>query len=252
MNTMLKKMAVALGLGLILIGTILTAKASAECLSYLPGHKGAVVSPQSWRGAEFGSASLLLVSYQASNDPIVGFWKVTFTAEGNTEGPPDDTPIDSGYVQWHSDGTEIMNSGRPPQNGDFCLGVWEKNRKIQIQAQSLCLMGTLSIPPTRPQIGPPGGPTQITEDIILSRDGNHYAGTFTLDAYDTPANGNILLRGPHHRCNHRNTHHRTHPSDQRVLGKRRTRKTRNVLRVVGRKACHSARTKKVCIYLTYP
>jgi hypothetical protein len=53
----------------------------------------------------------------------VGFWKVTFTAEGNTEGPPDDTPIDSGYVQWHSDGTEIMNSGRPPQNGNICLGV---------------------------------------------------------------------------------------------------------------------------------
>jgi hypothetical protein len=53
MNTTLKKMAVALGL--VLIGTILTAKASAECLSYLPGHKaGAVVSPQSWRGAEFG------------------------------------------------------------------------------------------------------------------------------------------------------------------------------------------------------
>ena len=35
----------------------------------------------------------------------------------------------------------------------------------------------------------PGGPTQIVKDIILSRDGNHYAGTFTLDAYDTPAYG---------------------------------------------------------------
>jgi hypothetical protein len=75
MKTMLKKMAVALGLAL--IGTILTAKASAECLSYLPGHTaGAVVSPQSWRGAEFGSASLLLVSdHDSEDDPIVGFWK---------------------------------------------------------------------------------------------------------------------------------------------------------------------------------
>ena len=134
MKTMLKKVAVALGL--VLVGTILTAKANAECLSYLPRHKaGAVVSPQSWSGATFRPASLLMISEHDSDDvSIVGFWKVTFTAKGNTEGPPDGTPIDSGFVQWHSDGTEIMNSGRPPQNGNICLGVWEKNRKIQIQA----------------------------------------------------------------------------------------------------------------------
>jgi hypothetical protein len=34
-------------------------------------------------------------------------------------------------------------------------------------------------------IGNPSGPTQIIEDVILSPDGNHYSGTFTLDAYDT-------------------------------------------------------------------
>jgi hypothetical protein len=164
MNTMLKKMAVALGL--VLVGTILTAKASAECLSYLPGHK-AVVSPQSWRGAEFGSASLLLVSEQDSNDPIVGFWKVTFTAEGNgKEGPPDNTPIDSGFAQWHSDGTEIMNSGRPPQNGDFCLGVWEKTGRPRYKLNHFAL-GNIIDPANPTAIGPPGGPTQIVEDIIL-------------------------------------------------------------------------------------
>jgi hypothetical protein len=192
MKTTFKRFAAALGV--VLIGTILTARASAECLSYVPGHKaGAVVSPQSWRGAEFGSASLLLVSSQASNDPIVGFWKVTFTAEGNKEGPPDGTPIDSGYVQWHSDGTEIMNSGRPPQNGNFCLGVWEKTGK-SIYKLNHFATGNLIEDPTNPTpIGPPTGPTQIVENVILSRDGNHYVGTFTLDAYDTPSNGNKLL-----------------------------------------------------------
>jgi hypothetical protein len=185
---------IAAALGMVLIGTILTARASAECLSYLPGHKpGAVVSPQSWRGAEFGSASLLLVSDHESNDPIVGFWKVTFTAEGNKEGPPDDTPIDSGYVQWHSDGTEIMNSGRPPQNGDFCLGVWERTGRSRYKLNHFALGNVID--PTNPtQIGPPGGPTQIVEDIILSRDGNHYTGMFTLDAYDT---NHVLLPGGH-------------------------------------------------------
>jgi hypothetical protein len=193
MKTMLKKMITIVGL--VLVGTILTAQASAECLSYLPGHKaGAVVSPQSWRGAEFGSASLLLVSdHDSEGAPIVGFWKVTFTAEGNgKEGPPDDTPIDSAYVQWHSDGTEIMNSGRPPQNGDICLGVWEKTGRSTYKLNHFAL-GNI-IDPTNPTaIGPPGGPTQIVEDIILSRDGNHYTGMFTLDAYDTSSNGNKLL-----------------------------------------------------------
>ena len=194
MKTMLRKMAVALGL--VLIGTVLTAKASAECLSYLPGHKaGAVVSPQSWSGAEFSSASLVLASEHDSNDAIVGFWKVTFTAEGNgKEGPPDDTQIDSGYVQWHSDGTEIMNSGRPPQNGDFCLGVWEKTGRSRYKLNHFALGNVIEDPTNPTVIGPPGGPTQIVEDIILSRDGNHYVGTFTLDAYDT---NHALLPGGH-------------------------------------------------------
>jgi hypothetical protein len=192
MNTMLKKMAVALGL--VLIGTILTAKASAECLSYLSRHKGAIVSPQSWRGAQFGSASLLLASdHHSDDDSIVGFWKVTFTAEGNTEGPPDDTLIDSGYVQWHSDGTEIMNSGRPPQNGNICLGVWERTGRSRYKLNHFANGNVID--PTNPTaIGPPGGPTQIVEDIILSRDGNHYTGMFTLDAYDT---NHALLPGGH-------------------------------------------------------
>ncbi len=31
--------------------------------------------------------------------------------------------VDNAFVQWHSDGTEIMNSRRPAQDGNFCLGV---------------------------------------------------------------------------------------------------------------------------------
>ena len=50
------------------------------------------------------------------------------------------------------------------------------------------------IDPTNPTaIGPPGGHTQIVEDIILSREGNHYAGTFSLDAYGTRSKGKKLL-----------------------------------------------------------
>src|ERR1700737_275460 len=193
MKTMLKKMITIVGL--VLVGTILTATASAECLSYLPKHNaGAVVSPQSWSGATFRPASLLMISEHDSDDcSIVGFWKVAFTSKGNEPNIPDGAPIDSGYVQWHSDGTEIMNSGRPPQNGDICLGVWEKTGRSKYKLNHFANGNVID--PTNPTaIGPPGGPTQIVEDIILSRDGNRYAGRFTLDAYDT---NNVLLPGGH-------------------------------------------------------
>ena len=58
--------------------------------------------------------------------PIVGFWKVKFISEGNS-GIPDGTVIDNGFAQWHSDGTEILNSSRPPATSSFCLGVWQKS-----------------------------------------------------------------------------------------------------------------------------
>ena len=184
MKTTFKRFAAALGL--VLVGMILTAKASAECLSYLPGHKaGAVVSPQSWSGATFRPASLLLISNHDSDDvSIVGFWKVTFTARGNTDQmPPDGTPIDSAYVQWHGDGTEIMNSGRPPQNGDICLGVWEKTGRSRYKLNHFALGNDTANAPSG--IGNPTGPTHIVGNVMVSQDGKHYAGTFTLDAYDT-------------------------------------------------------------------
>jgi len=48
---------------------------------------------------------------------------VKFTSKGNTAiGIPDDATIDEGYAAWHSDGTEIMNSGRVPKTGNFWMG----------------------------------------------------------------------------------------------------------------------------------
>jgi hypothetical protein len=104
-------------------------------------------------------------------------------AEGNEEGPPDDTPIDSAYVQWHSDGTEIMNSGRPAQDGNFCVGVWKRIGKSSYKLDHFALGNDTTNATSG--IGNPAGPTQIRENVVLSRDGNSYSGSFTLDAYDT-------------------------------------------------------------------
>jgi len=135
--------------------------------------------------AHFPPASLLLTSDDADN--IVGMWHVTFTAEGNDGGPPDNTPIDNSIVTWHSDGTEIMNSGRPAQDGQFCMGVWKKTGRLKYKVNHFAWAGndTTNAPSG---VGNPAGPTHIVEEVTLSPDGKHYTGTFTLDAYDTSGN----------------------------------------------------------------
>jgi hypothetical protein len=183
MRTALKRFAAAMGI--ILIGTLLTATANAAC-----GNQQAALHRQSWSNSNT-SGSLLLTHFNFE-DPIVGMWKVVFLAKGNTgpDAPPDMTPIDSAIVQWHADGTEIMNSGRPAQDGNFCLGVWERIGLNKYKLNHFALGNDPANAPTG--IGNPAGPTHIQETITLSRDGNQFSGSFILDATD-PA-GNI---GPH-------------------------------------------------------
>ena len=115
---------------------------------------------------------------------IVGFWHFKFFLGGNE--------IDAGNQQWHSDGTEILNSGaRPPIIGDFCLGVWEQvgPRHYRLNHRGLGWNDT-------------GTAFQETDvflfDVYLSPDGNSYSGTFTLNVYDekgapmgSPAKGTV-------------------------------------------------------------
>lgn len=171
-----------LALGILLIGTLLGGNAFGACGNY---RKSKVV-PQSWNGQ---SVSFLPISASASDDPIVGMWHVTFTAQGNEASPPDGTPIDNAMAVWHSDGTEIMNSDRPAQDGNFCLGVWERTGKSKYKLNHMPWAG--NDPSNAPNgIGNPQGAAQIVQEITLSPDGDHYSGRFTLDAYD-PSGNNV-------------------------------------------------------------
>ncbi len=163
------------GLGLVLTGALLTAMAGAQC-----GSPAAKLQKQAWRVGDTGS---WLKQVADDQDPIVGLWHVTFTAQSNSGGPPDGTPIDNAMVVWHSDGTEIMNSGRPPQDGDFCMGIWKKTGRVKYRLNHFAWGGndTANAPAG---IGNQAGPTRITETITLSADGNSYTGTFTLTATD--------------------------------------------------------------------
>jgi hypothetical protein len=125
---------------LLLVGTV----SNAEC-GYTEGHRAGATQPQSWQGpAQFRPASFLLVADQeGSDDRIVGFWKVKFVSDGSP-GIPDGTVIDNAFAQWHSDGTEIMNSSRPPATSNFCLGVWQKSGPSTYKLNHFALSSDLS------------------------------------------------------------------------------------------------------------
>ena len=170
----------AVAFGIVMLATMFVSAANAEC-----GHLNGQLKQQSWDGAS-SPASLLQVNDPF--EPIVGMWHVIFTGEGNTGETAglNGAPVDNAIVVWHTDGTEIMNSGRPAQDGNFCLGVWQRTGFLRYRVNHFALGNDMSNAPSG--IGNPAGPTHITENVVLSPDGNHYTGTFTIDSSDTSGN----------------------------------------------------------------
>lgn len=135
----------------------------------------ALVHASSWSGPSGGPQGLL---HQASlNQSIVGMWSFKMTAGSAT--------VDFGYVQWHSDGTELMNSGgRAPATENFCMGVWRQvgpsRYHLSHYALSYDSSGTLN------------AKVLIKEEVAVDASGTTYSGPFTLDVYDP--NSNALLQ----------------------------------------------------------
>lgn len=194
-NFRFASMLVALVLAL---GTIPGARA--QC-----GLSTKLVKPSSWQPQMGGGAHLLKAALGGFNDDddrdvpsIVGMWHVLFVAHAvNGQDIPSNAypTIDNALVVWHSDGTEIMNSFRPPQDGNFCLGVWKQTGRRQYFLNHLPWFANSFPNDTNNGIGDPTGPTQITEQVTLSPDGNSYSGMFTLRSYGTDGTPGVWFTG---------------------------------------------------------
>ncbi len=135
---------------------------------------------------------------------ITGLWKFEFIVTTATSSivpqnqlPPPGAMADSGFVTWHDDGTELMNSGRAPVTGSFCEGVWKQTGSQTYKLNHWALSwvpgyspgGTSSWSQTENDTGTPDaafaflGPTNIQETVTLSKDGQSYSGTFVLTQY---------------------------------------------------------------------
>jgi hypothetical protein len=180
MNHATRKILVAIAL--LASVTLFTTAAHAGCGTY--PQAGAKLKPQSWapKGA---NGAMRLVSDQDS-DGIVGFWRVTLTSKGNTAfGIPDGATLDKGFAQWHSDGTEIMNSNRQPSTGSFCLGVWKKiSGKYRLNHFAVSFDDGVHL-----------GYANIREEVVLSDDGNSFSGSFIIAIYDGQGNAGPVLKG---------------------------------------------------------
>ncbi|MGH8220932.1 MAG: hypothetical protein ACREUT_20545 [Steroidobacteraceae bacterium] len=166
-----------------------------------PGPGVASAKPMMYR--DDGKGELFRSSFGPFNtSAITGLWKFTFTAKGDvgTGAPsnalqfPDGTPVDAGFVTWHDDGTELMNSGRTPASGSFCMGVWRQTGPHTYKLNHWALSW---IPDYQPgmtdswaqisggldEMFKAFGPTNIQETITLTNGGSSYTGTFRLTQY---------------------------------------------------------------------
>jgi hypothetical protein len=157
------------------------------------------VKPANWSSSHIAGARVVPAALQRSDDDddgipsIVGMWHVIFSAQ-TLNGTPVDMVIDNAIAVWHKDGTEIMNSSRPAQDGNICLGVWAKTGKSKYHLNHIPWGG--NDPTNAPGgIGNPQGGVQLTEHVTLSPDGNSYSGTFTLTAYTTNGQPTVTFTG---------------------------------------------------------
>jgi hypothetical protein len=129
------------------------------------------------------SAAANAVNPLQALEPITGLWRFKFTSKGNA-GIQDGAQLDAGFVTWHADGTEIMNSGRPPPTSSFCMGAFRHTSvygyKVNHYALGWDSTGTVFV-----------GPGNIREEIQLDRGGNSYSGAWSATQF--AADGTTVL-----------------------------------------------------------
>jgi hypothetical protein len=173
---------------------VMIPNALAQC-----GVSAKVAKSAGWSRSHLAAPHLMRAALQRwDNDDerepsIVGMWHVKFTAL-TQDGAPVNMTLDDSIVVWHSDGTEIMNSSRPAEDGNFCLGVWAKVGKLRYVLNHIPWGGNDAA--NAPNgIGNPQTGHQLREAISLSRDGNTYSGNFAARAYDQNKQPGPLLTG---------------------------------------------------------
>ena len=146
---------------------------------------GAAALPAQVSGGASFEPAVQAANFGNGQGAIVGMWLFTFTAHANDVGIPDGSQVDTGYQTWHSDGTELTNSGgRAPDTQAFCQGVWGQKWDSSYELNHWAIAWAPD-----PVTGAVTflGPANIHENVKVDRTGNNFSGTFTIDQYVSPA-----------------------------------------------------------------
>jgi hypothetical protein len=170
MTTILRTITISLGLAA--FAATFAPLANAGCVDVGPRpaaalgrHSGAYLMQAAYRPALF----VPVADNNYEGAAIVGMWKIQMLAGGDV--------FDFGYQQWHSDGTEILNSGkRSPASENFCLGVWKKTGPNTYKLNHHALSYD-------PATGQMNAMVNIHEYVTLDRGGDTFSGTFAVDVY---------------------------------------------------------------------
>jgi hypothetical protein len=123
---------------------------------------------------------VLSPSVKAGSPPIVGLWRVYYTAACQ---PPALPPDFFTYQQFQSDGLEIES---PIFSLGECMGVWKQRASNSVQIYHVGWTPG----------GIPGHADSVrfvfTERITVSHDGNSFEGTVDQTFYDAPVGGNVV------------------------------------------------------------
>jgi hypothetical protein len=142
----------------------------------------ALMHASSWQGQS--SQMFHQAQIDAGNiHSIVGLWSFKMTSGGQI--------VDFGYQEWHSDGTEILNSGtRAPATGDFCMGAWTQTAPSRFHLNHYPLVvdnnGVLQ------------ARVVLKMDVTVDPSGRTFSGTFTQDVYNASMTAKIAptMTGP--------------------------------------------------------
>jgi hypothetical protein len=162
-------------LTLAVAGLGFTGRAHAACsLPEAPGAAPARLTP-----------AVFLQTADEEDAAIVGLWKFEMLSKStalNKNPMPDGTLLDFGTTAWHSDGTELLNSGgRNPTDGDFCQGVWAQlgPSTFKLTHMPLAWAGGSYL-----------GPAKIQMVVTVDSTHAHFNGWFVLTQYSaSPTQG---------------------------------------------------------------
>jgi hypothetical protein len=185
-KTTLSRQRIPAALAMVALSILVVPAAKAECRASSHNQAMFAVGPQSLQDPAVMEKEDLSEQAdspqprdQEQNDSsvtIVGFWKKIWLSGGALN--------DVGFEQFNVGGTELVNDAPPPAGGNnYCLGAWER-----IGKRTYSLVHPFFV-------FDDSGKTAIAiaiekSQIIVSRDGNTFKGTWTQDNYDF--SGNVL------------------------------------------------------------